>query len=206
MKTNHGNFVTNNRFIINPHFSKLPPPKNQSIEDYNMVTLPREVLKWLQSLDLTYSIKNIKKDFINGFLVAQVLSRYYPHCIPMHTIDNGVSKKARKDNWQLIQKYLQNKDIKEEGLKKLNFEQYIENENNEVINFVILLYTQLTNNHIDLSENRNLLTDIDNKNKSFLLKDNGEYEPLSKDNKETEKKNEEPSMKTNSKKILIFRN
>lgn len=205
MKTKQSKFVPSNRFIINPHFSKLPPPKNQSIEDYNMVTLPREILKWIQSLDLTYSVKNIKKDFNNGFLVAQILSRYYPHCFPMHTIDNGVSKKARRDNWLLIQKYLQSKDIKEEGLKKLSFEQYIENENNEVLNFIILLYSQLTNNQIDLSENKNLLTDIDNKNKSFLLKEDGKYEPLSNDFKESEKKFEEPAQKSNSN-LFLFRN
>ena len=154
--------------------------------------LPREVIKWIQSLDLTYSVKNIKKDFNNGFLVAQILSRYYPvtnnqaanfKAMQMHTISNELSMKARRDNWTLINKFLIK--INDVSTRIDDMETFIKNENGEILLFIIALYQELTKRHIPLLEGKIISTDVDNINKSFLLKDTGEIEKLKKNDIET---------------------
>ncbi|KAJ3393144.1 spermatogenesis-associated protein 4 [Lobulomyces angularis] len=68
------------------------------------MSLSRILLKWIQSLDLSYAIKNCKRDFANGFLIAQIISKYRSDLVGMHSFDTGSGPAARRANWDLLTK------------------------------------------------------------------------------------------------------
>lgn len=74
--------------------------------------LSRDVIKWLQSLDLTWQLKTPKWEISNGYLVAEIFSWYYPREIEMHMFYNSHSLENKKKNWSLLRNFF----------KKHNFE------------------------------------------------------------------------------------
>ncbi|XP_004682572.1 PREDICTED: spermatogenesis-associated protein 4 [Condylura cristata] len=87
------------KFLVYPH-----PPKSSR--------LSRTVLRWLQSLDLSFFPRNINRDFSNGFLVAEIFTAYYPNEIKLSSFQNGTSLKVKLDNWGQLEKFLARKKIK----------------------------------------------------------------------------------------------
>jgi len=69
------------------------------------ITPHRDVLRWVQSLDLAHSLKDCRRDLASGFYVAQIFSRYFPDKVQMHSFENGNSMSTKKDNWWQIQRF-----------------------------------------------------------------------------------------------------
>ena len=75
--------------------------------------LTRELLRWILSLGLSHPIKNARRDFSNGYLLAEILQRYYPQEVALHSFDNGAtSEKRKRDNWRQLEKICKKKGLK----------------------------------------------------------------------------------------------
>ncbi|GMI09291.1 hypothetical protein TrRE_jg9677, partial [Triparma retinervis] len=112
----------------------------------NPNSLSREVLRWIQSLDLAYSIKNPKRDFSNGFLVAEIFSRYFVRGISMHSYDNGTAIRVKKDNWGQLLKF-----FRKQGLDMITGDEVtaiIHCEEGAVASFIKRIYQALTQREV----------------------------------------------------------
>lgn len=76
-----------------------------------MSGLPREVIKWLQGLDLSLPVKNPKRDFANGYLVAEIFSRFFPGQLEIHRFYTGDSIALKSSNWSELHKCLKKNNI-----------------------------------------------------------------------------------------------
>jgi len=65
--------------------------------------LPREIWRWLLGFSLIGKIKNVRRDFSNGYVIAEVLHHYYPKDIELPEYRNGDSLPTKVANWQQLE-------------------------------------------------------------------------------------------------------
>ncbi|ANQ09923.1 Uncharacterized protein PCOAH_00044860 [Plasmodium coatneyi] len=95
--------------------------------------VPREIIKWLQYLNLPYSFRNIK-NASNGVIVAEIINIYLPQTINMNSLENGFGKEIKKKNWQIIKRTLTSLSIYFDETAVIN------SEKNAIINLFVQLY------------------------------------------------------------------
>ena len=104
-------------------------------------TLPRELHQWVQSLNLTYKITNPKRDLSNGWLIAEILQRYFPDDIEMYQFDNGFKLEKKQNNWIHLSKFCKRRGI---DITVRDFEPVIHCAPNAAMALLKKVYTLLT--------------------------------------------------------------
>ncbi|KAI8918784.1 hypothetical protein BC831DRAFT_482403, partial [Entophlyctis helioformis] len=107
-----------------------------------MSGLPREVIKWLQSLDLSIPIKNPKRDFANGYLVAEIFSRYYPNELQVWLFYTGDSTNQKSNNWEVLAKFFRKHNV---NVPKEAMDAVMNCHTDAAVRFVENVYMLLTN-------------------------------------------------------------
>lgn len=101
---------------------------------------PRELIKWIEKLNLSYKITNFRRDLSNGYVISEVLFRY-DNNVNLNYFRNNLSLNSKFKNWKRIQKILKSKnfDLKDEIVRKIVFM-----EKDGGIDFIISLYKHYT--------------------------------------------------------------
>ena len=70
-------------------------------------------------MDLSFAIVHSARDLANGFIVAEILSRYYPNTITMHSYEAGTQLRIKRDNWDLLYNFFKKHSME---ISKTDFE------------------------------------------------------------------------------------
>lgn len=77
----------------------------------------------------------------NGFLIAEIFSRYHPGKIQMHSFDSSQNSSRKKNNWDLLELFFTKNSI---GVEKKEYDRVLEDDSEQLYEFVCRVYTLLT--------------------------------------------------------------
>ena len=116
----------------------------------------------------------------NGFLIAEIISRYEPGKIPMHAFENSQNQARRDNNWSQLQLFFKKQTLREVHIGPEEYQLIMVQKDpkaEQLYQFVCRLYSVCTKRN--LPENAPLLdvppTQANNPNltASYLLKEDG---------------------------------
>ncbi|KAI6657485.1 Spermatogenesis-associated protein 4 [Oopsacas minuta] len=142
---------------------------NQSLVSQSIPScsgLPREVLRWMHALDLSSSIKNPRRDFSNGYLVAEIFSWYYPNEIVLHSYNNGTSLQSKLGNWSQLERFFLKKKI---AVPKELIEGTVHSKPGAANALIICVYSLLTNRRLKYLPPSSLASDLTDRKYQNLL-------------------------------------
>ncbi|KAJ3309262.1 spermatogenesis-associated protein 4 [Boothiomyces sp. JEL0838] len=116
--------------------------------------IDRNVIKWLDSLDLGISYSHPKRDFANGYIIAAIFAHYYPGQLQPCTLYTGNSEQQKQNNWVInsdsrwlypsvlgINLVFAKNNI---NIPKLAIEAVMKCQNGAAVHFIENIYTLLT--------------------------------------------------------------
>ncbi|KAK7194600.1 hypothetical protein NESM_000378400 [Novymonas esmeraldas] len=109
------------------------------------VALPREIVAWLQSLQLSSSVTYPRRDLASGYVVAHICARYWPN-VPLHSFENKSSAASKQGNWFVLHKVMRKHGVE---VSKSMVHGMMSGAGDYAEAFLQQLYTALTGKHVD---------------------------------------------------------
>ena len=134
----------------------------------------------MQGLDLSYSVKDYRKDMSNGFLIAEIISRYEPGRIPMHAFENTQNSARRTNNWNQLHLFFKKQTLRDVHISPEEYSSVMnskDHKSEQLYQLVCRLYTICTKR--TLAENAPVAdvpptqTNNPNLTASYLLREDG---------------------------------
>ena len=130
-------------------------------------SFPRPILKWLQGLNLSQPPRDLRRDLLNGYTVAEIVLLYHKNALNLHSFANSHNTAAKQDNWTQLERVFQKLSF---ATKRLEFEKIQVGDLNQLALFMAKLHKFLTGKGVEVLPKRQL---VQGKTKTFLLTETG---------------------------------